>query len=273
MPTCDFEFQSSAKEKARRCSTWLGGTCCEFAERGSSPFFFLDHLSLRPVLHFATSSRHVKHSQLTMRTSTTAVLATSFAAVASAQSLGGSLGSISSNCQQAALTLLGSDFATCSNLQGLLGIATSTSGSLVQPGQSTLSLLLSLPRLVCDRRLTLYTISSYSTFSLVIESFVSTHYYVSLPPFDFGPNPFLLVVSRATLIPPLLTNTTDYSTSIHLSFGSLSFSQHLARRTLRPRKLFNFSYPKRYFSCRSRLLIRYLKWKCVDRKLHESFRS
>ncbi|GAA6025918.1 hypothetical protein JCM11491_004730 [Sporobolomyces phaffii] len=59
-----------------------------------------------------------------------AVFATSLAA---GQSLGSSLGSISSTCQSAALALLGSDFATCSNLQGLLGIATSSSGSLVTP--------------------------------------------------------------------------------------------------------------------------------------------
>ncbi|GAA5961140.1 hypothetical protein JCM3765_001241 [Sporobolomyces pararoseus] len=65
---------------------------------------------------------------------TTALLAASVSAlVSNAQSLGGSLGSISSNCQSAALTLLGSDFATCSNLQGLLGIATSLDGSLVDP--------------------------------------------------------------------------------------------------------------------------------------------
>ncbi|GAA5910137.1 uncharacterized protein JCM6883_000566 [Sporobolomyces salmoneus] len=64
----------------------------------------------------------------------------------SAQSLdSSSLGDISSNCQSAALTLLGSDFATCSNLQGLLGIATGgTSGSLVDPVNSWLSGL-------CDR--------------------------------------------------------------------------------------------------------------------------
>ncbi|GAA6064389.1 hypothetical protein JCM10212_004228 [Sporobolomyces blumeae] len=44
----------------------------------------------------------------------------------------GSLGALSTNCQQAAVTLLGSDFATCANLQGLLGVVTG-SGSLVQP--------------------------------------------------------------------------------------------------------------------------------------------
>jgi len=61
----------------------------------------------------------------------TALVATT---VASAQSLGGSLGGISSNCQQAALTLLGSEFAQCSDLSGLLGVATA-SGSIVEPSQ------------------------------------------------------------------------------------------------------------------------------------------
>ncbi|GAA5925905.1 uncharacterized protein JCM15063_005157 [Sporobolomyces koalae] len=60
------------------------------------------------------------------------------ATATSAQSLG-SLGDISSSCQAAAVTLLGSDFATCSNLQALLGVATSSSGSIVQPVNSWLS--------------------------------------------------------------------------------------------------------------------------------------
>ncbi|GAA5822233.1 hypothetical protein JCM5353_001540 [Sporobolomyces roseus] len=64
----------------------------------------------------------------------TALVATT---VASAQSLGGSLGGISSNCQQAALTLLGSEFAQCSDLSGLLGVATA-SGSIVEPINSWL---------------------------------------------------------------------------------------------------------------------------------------
>ncbi|GAA5855923.1 hypothetical protein JCM3766R1_003954 [Sporobolomyces carnicolor] len=58
-----------------------------------------------------------------------AIASTTSGVEAQSSSFGGSLGSISSNCQQAALTLLGSEFATCSNLQGLLGIATSTSSS------------------------------------------------------------------------------------------------------------------------------------------------
>ncbi|GAA5874113.1 hypothetical protein JCM16303_005747 [Sporobolomyces ruberrimus] len=72
-----------------------------------------------------------------MRTTTfTSVAATALFATSSlvsGQSLGSSLGGISSDCQQAALTLLGSDFATCSNLQGLLGIVTGASGNLIDP--------------------------------------------------------------------------------------------------------------------------------------------
>ena len=65
---------------------------------------------------------------------TFALIAGTAATLSSAQSLGGSLGGISSDCQQAALTLLGSEFAQCSQLSGLLGVATA-SGSIVDPSQ------------------------------------------------------------------------------------------------------------------------------------------
>lgn len=130
--------------------------CCCARERtrragGAESCRPLGHTPPSPSLpSFLSTHHHPKMKYTLAAAALIAIASTTSGVEAQSSSFGGSLGSISSNCQQAALTLLGSEFATCSNLQGLLGIATSTSSSssIVDPSQYSLptrltSLLLS----------------------------------------------------------------------------------------------------------------------------------